>query len=471
MDDFRKTKTQLIYELNRLRQKITDLTCTNPAMESNSNVGENSIKSQEPSQNFFDQTHYEQIVEENQTTIQLLDLIHTATEKTELIHGITRLLSEYLGCEAVGIRLRDGDDYPYFETRGFSEEFVLAENSLCVVDSFGEVLRESDGNPVLECMCGNVIYGRFDPAKPFFTKFGSFWTNSTTEMLASTTEEERQSRTRNRCNREGYESVALIPLKTSVMRIGLIQINDSRKNYFRPEHISFLEKSANYLSIALSHIHTQEKITFDLKEKEVLLREIHHRVKNNMQLITSLLHLQSLKITNEETRKIFQDSQQRIRAMSYIHETLYRSEQVGMIDFKDFIQKMVTVLYRAYGLNSDRIQCEIVVDAIHLFVDDITPVALIINELLTNSYKHAFPDGRPGKIEICIHQEKSTFVKLTVRDNGIGLPAHKMLKNNNTLGLQLLYDLAEGQLGGSLTINRSNGTEIIVSFKSKHHRN
>ena len=123
-------------------------------------------------------------------------------------HGDGRI-AEWSGCEAIGIRLSEGDDFPYFETRGFPPEFVLAENHLCEVDSQGELLRDSQGNPVLGCMCGNMIRGRFDPAKPFFTAGGSFWTNSTTALLAGTTEADRQARTRNRCNGEGYESVAL----------------------------------------------------------------------------------------------------------------------------------------------------------------------------------------------------------------------------------------------------------------------
>src|SRR5208337_1542690 len=106
----------------------------------------------------------------------------------------------------------EGEDFPYSEARGFPEEFIRLENSLCTKDVMGNIIRDSLGSPVIECMCGNVILGRVDPSKPFFSPGGSFWANSTTQLLATTSDEDRQTRTRNRCNGEGYESVALIPL-------------------------------------------------------------------------------------------------------------------------------------------------------------------------------------------------------------------------------------------------------------------
>lgn len=169
-----------------------------------------------------------------------------------LIQTVTLCLQKWLGCDAVGVRLRKGLDFPYYETRGFSGEFVLAENSLCERDSMNELVRDSAGNPVLECMCGNIICGRFDPSKPFFTEHGSFWSNCTTELLATTTEEDRQARTRNRCNGEGYESVALFPLKTENETHGLLQINDRRKNLFDAKAIALMERVAESIALAVA---------------------------------------------------------------------------------------------------------------------------------------------------------------------------------------------------------------------------
>ncbi|MGA2192670.1 MAG: PAS domain S-box protein, partial [Nitrospirota bacterium] len=177
-----------------------------------------------------------------------------------LIRAASTFFQEKSGCEAVGIRLHDGDDYPYYEARGFPKEFVKMENSLCACDDSGVVIRDNIGNPVLACMCGNVICGRFDTSKPFFTAGGSFWSNCTTELLVSTTETDRKVRTRNRCNGEGYESVALIPMKIGEDSLGLIQLNDRRKGMFTPEAISEWEKLVGYLAVALAKFRAEEEL-------------------------------------------------------------------------------------------------------------------------------------------------------------------------------------------------------------------
>lgn len=200
------------------------------------------------------------VLDEKERTIQLLNLFNTHNDLSELIHSVTELLKKWSGCEAVGIRIREGDDYPYHQTVGFSESFVRSENSLCTNDINGQIIRDELGNPVLECMCGNIINGRFNPMMPFFTDKGSFWTNSTTELLKSTNESDRLTRTRNRCNGEGYESIALIPLRTHGENLGLIQLNDSRKGLFTAEKITFFERLADNIALALSQLQTNKKL-------------------------------------------------------------------------------------------------------------------------------------------------------------------------------------------------------------------
>jgi PAS domain S-box-containing protein len=204
-----------------------------------------------------DITERKRAEKERQLTIELLHLVNESGNMEGMIRSATAFFQERSGCEAVGIRLKNGDDYPYFETRGFSDEFVLAERSLCAIGDFGEVIRDNAGYPVLACMCGNIITGRFDPSKPFFTENGSFWTNSTAELLATSTEQDRQARTRNRCNGEGYESVVLIPLRSGDDRFGLLQLNDRRKGRFSPEEIALWERLAGYLAVALAKFHSQ----------------------------------------------------------------------------------------------------------------------------------------------------------------------------------------------------------------------
>jgi PAS domain S-box-containing protein len=190
--------------------------------------------------------------EERDATVRMLKLINQPTPLDELMREVTLLLREWSGCLSVGIRLIDGEDFPCYETRGFPPEFVESERHLCQHDHHGQLVRDAAGNPELDCMCGNIIRGRFDPAKPFFSPHGSFWTNSTTQLLATTVEADRQALTRHRCLCEGHESVALVPLRAGETRYGLLQLNDRRKNSFSPERIATLEAMADSLAIAIS---------------------------------------------------------------------------------------------------------------------------------------------------------------------------------------------------------------------------
>ena len=192
---------------------------------------------------------------------RILELLNKSGRKVDTIRDILHLLRRFTGFEALGIRLQDGQDFPYFESYGFPEEFIEAENFLCAQDQEGELLRDSQGNPCLECMCGNVLSGRTAPSLPFFTKGGSFWSNSTSELLSAFSEKERQGRTRNRCNGEGYESVALVPLRSANRIIGLLQLNDTRKDRFSTELIRFFEEIGASIGIALENKQVEEEMT------------------------------------------------------------------------------------------------------------------------------------------------------------------------------------------------------------------
>jgi signal transduction histidine kinase/CheY-like chemotaxis protein len=197
---------------------------------------------------------------ERELSIEFLRLVNASNETRQLIEASVRFFQKQSGCEAVGIRLRNGEDYPYYEAKGFAEEFILAESLLCVRDPDCATQCDSAGNPALACMCGNVIRGRFDATKSFFTLKGTFWTNSTSQLLATTTEVDRQARTRNRCNGEGYESVALIALRSGEQCLGLLQLNDRRRGMFSSEAIALWERLVGYMSISLAKELAEEKL-------------------------------------------------------------------------------------------------------------------------------------------------------------------------------------------------------------------
>ncbi len=202
---------------------------------------------------FTDITERKHAESEHEATIQMLEILNAKTDLRELMNALLHFMRELSGCNAVGIRLKDGEDYLYYETSGFSNEFVAAETHLCVQDLDGQLVRDEMGNPVLECMCGNILCSRFDPTLPFFTDFGSFISNGTTELLANTSEEDRQARTRNRCNAEGYESVLLVPLRAGGETFGLLQFNDYRTGCFLPHFVGQAERMAGDVAIALAH--------------------------------------------------------------------------------------------------------------------------------------------------------------------------------------------------------------------------
>jgi PAS domain S-box-containing protein len=210
---------------------------------------------------------------ERETTIGFLRLINESDELVELVRSATTFFQQQSGCEAVGIRLRDGDDYPYFEARGFPEHFVLLENELCARDAVGQICRDEAGYPIMECVCGNVVCGRFDAAQDFFTDKGSFWTGNTTLLLATSSEEDRQARTRNRCNGEGYESVALIALRVGEERLGLLQLNDRRIGRFAAEDVALWERLADQLAVTIGRMRLEEALR-ESEENAHLLADV-----------------------------------------------------------------------------------------------------------------------------------------------------------------------------------------------------
>ncbi len=207
----------------------------------------------------------------------------------------------------------------------------------------------------------------------------------------------------------------------------------------------------------------EKKIQESLEEKEMLLKEIHHRVKNNLMIISSLLNLESRYIKDKASRNIFKESQNRARAMALIHEKLYQSTDLKRIDFGYYIRSLATELFHTYNTDPSYIKLKINVEDIFLDINTSIPLGLIVNELITNSLKYAFPDGKMGEINVDFHPHYGQY-ELTVKDNGIGFPGDIDFENTDSLGLQIVNSLT-GQIDGKIQLNNSQGTEFKINFK------
>lgn len=209
----------------------------------------------------------------------------------------------------------------------------------------------------------------------------------------------------------------------------------------------------------------EEKIKASLEEKEVLLKEIHHRVKNNLQVISSLLRLQSRYITDPQILEMLQESQNRVQSMALVHEQLYQSADLSRIDFADYIHSLTSHLYQAYEGNAKRAKLLINVTPVLLNIDTAVPCGLIINELVSNSLKYAFPGNNMGNIQIDFQNslDNPQEICLTVQDNGIGFPKAIDFRNSGTLGLRLVCSLVR-QLVGNIELENDLGTMFIIKF-------
>nr|WP_255668583.1 PAS domain S-box protein [Methanocella sp. CWC-04] len=205
----------------------------------------------------------------------------------------------------------------------------------------------------------------------------------------------------------------------------------------------------------------EDEIKRALDEKDILLKEVHHRVKNNLQIISSLLNLQSAQIKDKHDLQLFKDSQNRIRSMALIHEKLYGNDTFSTLNFQDYVRSLTTFLFNSYS-NNKNLRLNFNINEINLNIDTAIPCGLIINELVSNSLKYAFPDNREGEIRIDAYIENDMF-NLCVSDNGIGLPVDFDPNGSETLGIQLVNALAT-QLNGKMEINGNNGTDFRLVF-------
>jgi PAS domain S-box-containing protein len=279
------------------------------------------------------------------------------------------------------------------------------------------------------------------------------------------------------------KSLLSVPILLGKTVFGVITIQDYQKeNVFTESELNLLMTIAAQTAIALENAllfsalqleldekdRAEKKLKSSLREKEVLLKEVHHRVKNNLQIMSSLLRLQSKNLKNGETQKVFLESENRIKAMAIVHNKLYDSHSYDKIDFADYVKTLITNLFISLGVRTNVISYELNIPESLLNIDTAIPLGLIINELISNSLKYAFPDNRKGLISIILDKNYTEYT-LIVKDDGIGIKEDINTTHSNTLGMTLVK-LLSAQIDGKVETDFSNGTVHKIYFRELKYK-
>ncbi|HQL83040.1 MAG TPA: PAS domain S-box protein [Spirochaetota bacterium] len=244
--------------------------------------------------------------------------------------------------------------------------------------------------------------------------------------------------------------------------VGEIGVADSPIDY-DDDDLLVVRRLASLYAMAINRLRAEEQLNHSLREKEILIKELHHRVKNNLQVISSLLSLQSRKVEDERYRALFQESQNRIHAMALVHEKLYHSEVMTKIDFGRYINELTQHLFYSYNISRDLVGLDLDVKEIYLGIDIAVPCAMIVNELVSNALKYAFPDGRRGTVSVMFSREEDGKNALAVADDGVGMPDDFDIAKSNSLGMQIVHSLCR-QIRGTIGISGAGGTRVTILF-------
>lgn len=439
--------------------------------------------------------------------IQILECINKEVSKgPSFIRHILELIKEFTGFAGIGIRLQKDHDYPYLEVCGFSDQFVEVSNYLCAHSKTGEAICNSKGHPVLVCICGCVLSGRTDPKLPYFTKNGSFWTNNTTKQQKDFRQNQDFKFLRNHCNKEGYESVALIPLRTNSKIIGLLQINDYRVGCFTTDTIHFLEGIGSSLAIALTRMRTEQKIqevnqkleqrvaerTVELKMSN---RALRRQIQERERLETEILDI------SERERKLLgqqlhDDVGQQYAGTALMLKVLEDKLAAALPEEVPFVEKIATQVDNTMdhirrvtrGLSPIDLDKDNFIDTLQelsLTICDLginctcqynktislpnTAIARnmyrITQEAITNAIKH----GKAKNIQINVTSNRKQ-IKLTVRNDGLDF--QDVLPGNKGMGLKIMQYRAE-MVKGSLNVCRdvNGGTIMTCVFPNQNGNN
>ncbi len=258
-----------------------------------------------------------------------------------------------------------------------------------------------------------------------------------------------------------------VPLRIDNSAIGVLVVQTYTEGVrYGEEEKEILKFVSDQVAMAVHRKKVDAQVKASLEEKDVLLKEVHHRVKNNMQVISSLLNLQSRHLHDPKVAEAFRDSQRRIRSMALIHERLYQSSDLSRIEFSQYLRNLATHLFHSYQVDANRVRLRIDAEPVYLNINTAIPCGLIVNELVSNSLKHAFPEGRGGEVAVELRRVPEDGYLLRVRDDGVGFPEGLDIRRTETLGMQVVTTLVS-QIDGRLEFEKaegSGGTSFILQF-------
>lgn len=392
-------------------------------------------------------------MERQKLVIDVLELLNKQQPGSDGIKDILSLVKNSTGVEALGIILNSDEKFTLHAITGIDETLSEKINSGC------SLINQQQAELGTLCLCCRAleIYNKSEAG--IRDEAALFWSNDLEQLAAS------EGLLMCRCISEGgFRSSAVIPFSCEDGLLGFFILFDSADDFFSDELIGYYRGVVQSIGIALNRIGYESSLKQTILEKEHLIREVHHRVKNNMQVITSLISLQTSRQTDDNIRSVLNDCQNRVRAMALVQERLYNSGDFSSINFQNYIQTLVTMLMSSYRIDRQKARVLLDVSDLNIGISTAIPLAQLINEILSNSFKHAFRGNESGSINISLHRnDEDRNCILVISDDGAGFPSDMVFPGNGNLGFQLIDALIK-QLRGKYSLTSENGVSYTVIF-------